>query len=62
MNWTREISTVPIFHVATQQSKEQAWDNQQGMKTLWELTHVQVSSGKFNVNTNLMWTKETARA
>ena len=26
--WTREISTVPIYHLAKLQSKERAWDNQ----------------------------------
>ena len=60
LEWARAISTVPISSKATQQSKERAWDNQLGKKTLSSLTHVQVSSGKLNVNRNLMWTKMTS--
>ena len=45
--------------IAKQQSKERAWDNQQGKKTLLSLTHVQVCSCELNVNRNLMWTKMT---
>ena len=58
--WTREISTVPVFSLAKQQTKERAWNNQLGKKTLPSSTHVQVSSGKLKVNRNLMWTKMTS--
>ena len=53
------MSTVPIFYVAKQQSKERAWDDPLGKKTVFSLIHVHVSSGKPNVNRNLMWTKMT---
>ena len=56
---TTEIRTVLIHNVAKPQPRKRAWDNEE-RNTLWSFTQVQVSSGKLNVNRNLMWTNMTS--
>jgi len=38
--WINEIPTVPIYYLANPQSREWAWNNPRGKKTLLSLTLV----------------------
>uniref|UniRef100_J3L8L5 Uncharacterized protein n=1 Tax=Oryza brachyantha TaxID=4533 RepID=J3L8L5_ORYBR len=38
--WVSEIPTVPVYYPAKPQSREHAWRNQRGKKTLFSLTLV----------------------